>query len=132
MTGKPLSFAAARFAVGRLINLFDDLQNRRKVRQKAAECRRSGATPGMIGHALEVVCGMAREIGDNDVTEQYLRTGAASRLDLRLPGLDPATIILLVQLAVLIYQALKAIGFLEGEGLSAVSPEAINEHFGGL
>ena len=118
--------------MGRLINLFDDLQNRRKVRQKAAECRRSGATPGMIAHALEVVCGMAREIGDNDVTEQYLRTGAASRLDLRLPGLDPATILLLVQLVWLVYQALKAIGYFDGDGLKSVTPAAINEHFGGL
>jgi len=115
-----------------LINLAADLNNRRKVAAKARECRKSGATPGMIGHVLDIVCGMAREIGDNDATEQYLRTGAAARLDLRLPGLDPATIILLVQLAVLIYQALKAIGFLDGDGLTGISPEAINEHFGGL
>jgi len=115
-----------------LINLAADLNNRRKVAAKARECRKSGATRGMIVHVLEVVCGMAREIGDEQVTEQYLRTGAASRLELRMPGLDPATILLLVQLAIMIYQALKAIGFLEGEGLTGISPEAINEHFGGL
>ena len=118
--------------MGRIADMLTDLANRRNVRQKARECRNSGATPGMIGHVLEIVCGMAREIGDEDVTDQYLRTGAASRLDLRLPGLDPATIILLVQLVVLIYQALKAIGFLSREGLAGISPEAIDEHFGGL
>jgi hypothetical protein len=118
--------------VGRLINLFDDLQNRRKVRYQASQCRKSGATDGMIGHVLEIVCGMARDIGDDDATEQYIRIGAASRLELRLPGLDPATILLLVQLVWLVYQALKAIGYFDGEGLKSVTPEAINEHFGGL
>jgi hypothetical protein len=49
-----------------------------------------------------------------------------------LPGLDPATILLLVQLAIMIYQALKAIGYLDGDGLKSVTPAAINEHFGGL
>jgi hypothetical protein len=37
-----------------------------------------------------------------------------------------------VQLAIMIYQALQAVGFLDASGLSAVSPATINEHFGGL
>ena len=115
-----------------LIDLITDLNNRRQVRARAAECRRSGATPGMINHALEVVCEVAVSVGDDDPSPQYLKAGAASRLESRLPGLDPATILLLVQLAVLIYQALKAAGFLDREGLASISPAAINEHFGGL
>jgi hypothetical protein len=49
-----------------------------------------------------------------------------------MPGLDPATILLLVQLVWLVYQALKAIGYFDGDGLKSVTPSAINEHFGGL
>jgi hypothetical protein len=118
--------------MGRLINLFDDLQNRRKVRDQARQCRRSGVTDAMMAHVLEIVCGMARDIGDDDATEQYVRIGAASRLELRLPGLDPATILLMVQLVWLIYQALKVIGYFDGDGLKSVTPDAINQHFGGL
>lgn len=118
--------------MGPIANMLTDLANRRAVRQRAAECRRSGATDGMISHAAEVVCEIARAVGDDEPSDQYLKTAAASRLESRLPGLDPATILLLVQLAVLIYQALKAVGFLDRDGLSAVSPATINEHFGGL
>ena len=115
-----------------LIDLLTDLNNRRQVRARARECRKSGATNGMIDHVLSIVCEMAVQLGDDEASPQYLKTGAASRLESRLPGLDPATILLLVQLAVLIYQALKAAGFLNREGLATVSPETINEHFGGL
>lgn len=118
--------------MGPIANMLTDLANRRQVRQRAAECRRSGATDAMISHALAVVCDIAVSVGDEDPSPQYLKAGASSRLESRLPGLDPATILLLVQLAVLIYQALKAVGFLDRDGLASVSPEAINEHFGGL
>jgi uncharacterized YccA/Bax inhibitor family protein len=118
--------------VGRIINMLADAANRRDVRQKARECRRSGVTDAMMASVLEIVCGMARDIGDDDATEQYVRVGAASRLELQLPGLDPATILLLVQLVWLVYQALKAIGYFDGDGLKSVTPAAINEHFGGL
>jgi hypothetical protein len=118
--------------MGRIADMLNDLANRREVRDKARECRQNGVTDGMVGHVLEVVCGLARDIGDDDATEQYCKTGAASRLELRLPGLDPATILLLVQLVWLVYQALKAIGYFDGDGLKSVTPAAINEHFGGL
>lgn len=115
-----------------LLDLFSDLNNRRKVKSHSRECRRSGCTDGMIAHALEVVCELARATADDDPTGQYLTSGANARIEQRLPGLDPATIMLLVQLAVLIYQALKAVGFLNREGLASVSPATITEHFGGL
>ena len=115
-----------------LVDLITDLNNRRKVRSQARECRKSGATNGMIDHSLSIVCEIARQVGDEDASPQYVKTAAASRLESRLPGLDPATILLLVQLIVLIYQALKAVGFLDQQGLASVSPETINEHFGGL
>jgi hypothetical protein len=118
--------------VGRLINLFDDLQNRRKVRQRAAECRRSGMTDHMRDAMLNAVVLLAVLTDHEDATEQYRRSWLDNNLRTSLPGLDPATILLLVQLAIMIYQALKAIGFLDSDGLAAVSTEAINEHFGGL
>ena len=118
--------------MGPIANMLADAANRRDVRQKARECRKSGVTDAMMAHVFEIVCGMARDIGDDDATEQYVRIGAASRLELRLSGLDPATILLLVQLVWLIYQALKTIGYFDGDGLKSVTPDAINQHFGGL
>jgi hypothetical protein len=118
--------------MGRIVNMLADAANRRDVRQKARECRRSGVTDAMMAHVFACVCGLANDIGDEDATEQYVRVGAASRLELRMPGLDPATILLLVQLVWLIYQALKAIGYFDGDGLKSVTPDAINQHFGGL
>jgi hypothetical protein len=118
--------------VGRIINMLADAANRRQVRAKARECRSVGVTDAMMAHVFECVLSLANDIGDDDATDQYVRIGAASRLELRMPGLDPATILLLVQLAWLIYQALKAIGYLSGDGLKSVTSDAIDEHFGGL
>jgi hypothetical protein len=115
-----------------LINLFTDLQNRRQVRQRAAECRRSGMTDAMRDTTLAAVTSLAVLTDHEDATEQYRRSWLNNSLRTSLPGLDPATIVLLVQLAIMIYQALQAVGFLDANGLSAVSPATINEHFGGL
>jgi hypothetical protein len=115
-----------------LVSLFTDLQNRRQVRQRAAECRRSGMTDHMRDTMLAAVASLAVLTDHEDATEQYRRSWFDNRLRTSLPGLDPATILLLVQLAIMIYQALKAIGYLDGDGLQSVTPAAINEHFGGL
>ena len=116
-----------------LIDLISDLNNRRQVRAHARHCRSNGVTDEMRDHALAVVCEIAKSLSaDDDPSRQYLQAGAASRLEARMPGLDPATILLLVQLVVLIYQSLKAVGFLSGDGLASASPTTINEHFGGL
>ena len=114
-----------------LINLFTDLQNRRKVRDQARLCRIQGMTDAMRDTTL-AVASLAVLTQHEDATEQYLRSWLDNRLRTSLPGIDPATILLLVQLAIMIYQALQAVGFLDANGLSAVSPATINEHFGGL
>jgi hypothetical protein len=131
MGGKPSPVASARFAVG-LINLFADLQNRRKVRDQARLCRIQGMTDAMRDTTLAAVTSLAVLTDQEDSTEQYRRSWLDNSLRASLPGLDPATILLLVQLAIMIYQALQAVGFLDADGLSAVSPATINEHFGGL
>jgi hypothetical protein len=115
-----------------LINLFTDLANRRKVRDQARQCRLQGMTDAMRDTTLAAVTSLAVLTDHEDATEQYRRSWLDSSLRTSLPGLDPATILLLVQLAIMIYQALQAVGFLDANGLSAVSPATINEHFGGL
>ena len=116
-----------------LIDLLTDLNNRRHVRSQARKCRSHGATDEMIGHVLTSVREVAVTLGaDDDPSDAYLKMRFKSLMESRMPGLDPATILLLVQLAVMIYQALKAVGFLDREGLSAVTPATIEEHFGGL
>lgn len=118
--------------MGRLVNLFTDLQNRRKVRDRARQCRLEGMTDHMRDTMLFAVVEMARLTDGESPTDQYQTGWLTSKLTASLPGLDPATILLLVQLAWMIYQALKAIGYLDSDGLSAVSPATIIEHFGGL
>jgi hypothetical protein len=115
-----------------LINLFTDLQSRRKVRDQARLCRIQGVTDAMRDTTLAAVTSLAVLTDHEDATEQYRRSWLDNSLRTSLPGLDPATILLLVQLAIMIYQALQAVGFLDTDGLSAVSPATINEHFGGL
>jgi hypothetical protein len=115
-----------------LIDLITDLNNRRQVRSQAIRCRAHGMTDSMRDATLSAVASLAVLTDHEDATEQYRRSWLDNRLRTSLPGLDPATILLLVQLAIMIYQALKAIGFLDSDGLSAVSPATINEHFGGL
>jgi hypothetical protein len=131
MGGKPSPVVSARFAVG-LINLFTDLQNRRKVRDQSRLCRIQGMTDAMRDTTLAAVTSLAVLTDHEDASEQYRRSWLDNSLRTSLPGLDPATILLLVQLAIMIYQALQAVGFLDADGLSAVSPATINEHFGGL
>ena len=118
--------------MGRLINLFTDLANRRKVRDQARQCRIHGMTDSMRDTALAAVTSLAVMTDHEDSSEQYRRSWLDNRLRTSLPGLDPATILLLVQLAIMIYQALQAVGFLDADGPSSVSPATINEHFGGL
>jgi hypothetical protein len=118
--------------VGFLIDLATDLISRRNVRAYASECRRAGMTDSMRDATLSAVASLAVLTDHEDATEQYRRSWLDNRLRTSLPGLDPATILLLVQLAIMIYQALKAIGYLGGDGLKSVTPAAINEHFGGL
>jgi hypothetical protein len=115
-----------------LIDLITDLNNRRMVRSQARQCRLHGMTDAMRDVTLAAVASLARLTDHEDATEQYRRSWLDNRLRTSLPGLDPATILLLVQLAIMIYQALKAIGYLDSDGLSAVSPATIVEHFGGL
>jgi len=115
-----------------LINLFTDLANRRKVRDQARMCRIQGMTDAMRDTTLAAVTSLAVLTDHEDSTEQYRRSWLDNSLRTSLPGLDPATILLLVQLAIMIYQALKAVGFLDTDGLSAVSPATMNVHIGGL
>jgi hypothetical protein len=115
-----------------LIDLITDLNNRRQVRSQARQCRLRGMTDTMRDATLSAVASLAVLTDHEEATEQYRRSWFDNRLRTSLPGLDPATILLLVQLAIMIYQALKAIGYLDGDGLQSVTPAAINEHFGGL
>ena len=118
--------------MGLIRNMLNDVANRRAVRVQARKCREAGMTQDMLGVALGTVLEIAIFTAGDEPTEQYLKSKASSIFGERLPGLDPSTILLLVQLAIMIYQALKAVGFLDADGLSAVSPATINEHFGGL
>ena len=121
--------------MGRIADLLVDVANRRAVRAEARRCRLAGMTDDMLGHALSGVVAYASLVTSEEPqepTKQYASAWADNWLRSRMPGLDPATILLLVQLFWLIYQALKASGYLDREGLASVNPVAISQYFGGL
>jgi hypothetical protein len=80
-----------------------------KVRRKRAECVRQGLTQEHIDAAYQVAfesIGVASFFGDDE-----FQSGLSEKFGKF--NLDPATIYLLVQLAILIYKALKAAGYLD-------------------
>jgi hypothetical protein len=80
-----------------------------KVRRKRAECVRQGLTQEHIDAAYQVAfesIGVASFFGDDEFQSQLSEKFGKFNL-------DPATIYLLVQLAILIYKALKAAGYLD-------------------
>jgi hypothetical protein len=82
-----------------------------KVRRKRAECVRQGLTQEHIDAAYQVAfesIGVAAFFGSDEFQSQLSEKFGKFNL-------DPATIYLLVQLAVLIYQALKAAGYLDAK-----------------
>jgi hypothetical protein len=121
--------------MGRFANLLTDVANRRAVRVQARQCREAGMTQNMLGQVLAGVIAYAALVTTDEPqepTKQYASAWADNWLRSRMPGLDPATILLLIQLLWLIYQALKEIGYLDGEGLKSITPDAILEYLGDL
>ena len=120
--------------MGRIKKLIAEVQKQR-IRVEAERARRSGMDDAARDQVFAGVIAYAALVTSEEPqepTEQYAKSWADNWLRSRMPTLDPATILILVQLMWLIYQALKASGYLNGKGLSSISPATINEHFGGL
>ena len=115
-----------------IIRLIKTIDANRQVRAQARHARKNGMTDRMRDSVLGSVLWLIGSIGDDEPSEQYAKERFGYDLGQRLPGLDPATIMLLVQLAWMIYQALKAAGYLDRESLASVGALDINEYFGGL
>jgi hypothetical protein len=134
MTGKPFSIAAARFAVGPIRKLAAEVQKQR-IRVEAERARRSGMDSAAREQVFAGVIAYAALVASEnpqEPTEQYAKGWAENWLRSRMPTLDPATILIMVQLMWLIYQALKAIGVFDSKGLSSLSADEINTLLGGL
>jgi hypothetical protein len=87
---------------------------------QAGRCRAAGMTDSHVPSVFDTAVQVGRQNANGDATDEGLRLAFFSRLD----GLaiDPATIMLIVQLCLLIYKALKAAGYFEqAEGFQSVA-----------
>ena len=89
------------------------------ARVQARKCRAAGMTDGYLPSVFETAIEVGRANANGDATDEGLRLAFFSRLDGL--NLDPATIMLIVQLCLLVYKALKAAGYFEqAEGFQSV------------
>jgi hypothetical protein len=85
---------------------------------QARKCRTGGASDGHFGRVFEAVS----EIGRGLAGKPSKQIRLAFYEKFQSYGIDPATIMLLVQLALLIYRALEAAGYFEqAEGFQSVA-----------
>ena len=103
---------------------------------QAKKARANGATDEQIAQAIEAVRVCCGQFSGQEPEEDDVRATIYEQLSgLRLsgaPAIDPATIMLLVQLAILIYKALKAAGYLSSTGGFSASSWQIREFVGEL
>lgn len=89
------------------------------ARLQAKKCRSNGMTDEHVPSVFDTATQVGRQNANGDATDEGLRLEFFRRLDGL--NLDPATIMLLVQLCLLIYKALKAAGYFEqAEGFQSV------------
>lgn len=103
---------------------------------QAKKARANGATDEQIAQAVEAVRVCCGQFAGQDPEEDDVRAAIYEQLSgLRMngaPAIDPATIMLLVQLCILIYKALKAAGYLSSIGGFSASNKQIREFIGEL
>ena len=90
------------------------------ARLQAKKCRSAGMTDDHVPSVFDTAIEVGRQNASGDATDEGLRLAFFSRLD----GLaiDPATIMLIVQLCLLVYKALKAAGYFDqAEGFQSVA-----------
>ena len=88
------------------------------ARVQARKCRSSGASDGHFGRVFEAVSELGRGLADKP--SKQIRLAFYEKFQGY--GIDPATIALLVQLALLVYKALQAAGYFDAaEGFQSVA-----------
>jgi hypothetical protein len=95
------------------VNILTRLAKRVELRAKRAAVRRAGVTDEQFGELAEIAAVCAAAIaaeGRTDDDDQAFQTAVSGRIGGY--GFDPATVILIIQLLLLIYQVLKEMGYL--------------------
>ncbi len=86
---------------------------------QARKCRSAGMTDGHVPSVFDTAIEVGRQNANGDATDEGLRLEFFRRLDGL--NLDPATIMLIVQLCLLVYKALQAAGYFDAaEGFQSV------------
>ncbi len=87
------------------------------ARLQAKKCRANGVSDGHIARVFEAVASVDRNLAnasDDDIRLTFFQSFESY-------AIDPATIMLIVQLCLLVYKALKAAGYFEqAEGFQSV------------
>lgn len=90
------------------------------ARVQAKKCRLAGMTDDHVPSVFDVATQVGRQFANSDASDEGLRLEFFSRFDGM--SLDPATIMLIVQLCLLIYKALQAAGYFDAaEGFQSVA-----------
>lgn len=90
------------------------------ARIQAKKCRSAGMSDAHVPSVFDVAVQVGRQNANGDSSDEGLRLAFFSRLDGL--NLDPATIMLIVQLCLLVYKALKAAGYFDAaEGFQSVA-----------
>ena len=108
------------------MNIISRLAKRIEIRTRRRAVRSAGVTDEQFGQIADAIAAHAAEIaaeGRTDDDDQAFQTAIAGSLGGY--GFDPATVVLLIQLALLIYQVLKQMGYLSAGLRSSVNRQTI-------
>jgi hypothetical protein len=95
------------------VNIISRLAKRIEIRTRRRAVRNAGVTDEQFGQIADAIAAHAAAIaaeGREDDDDQAFQSAMAGSLGGY--GFDPATVVLLIQLALLIYQVLKEMGYL--------------------
>lgn len=90
------------------------------ARVQAKKCRSAGMSDDHVPGIFDAAVQVGRQFANSDTSDDGLRLAFFSRFDGM--NLDPATIMLIVQLCLLVYKALQAAGYFDAaEGFQSVA-----------
>ena len=110
------------------MNIISRLAKRIEIRTRRRAVRSAGVTDEQFGQIADAIAAHAAAIaaeGRTDDDGQAFQTAMAGSLGGY--GFDPATVVLLIQLALLIYQVLKEAGMLSAERRKLLNRQTVLE-----
>jgi hypothetical protein len=110
------------------VNIISRLAKRIEIRTRRRAVRNAGVTDEQFSQIADAIAEHATAIaaeGHEDDDDQAFQTAMSGSLGGY--GFDPATVVLLIQLALLIYQVLKEAGMLSAERRKLLNRQTVLE-----